>query len=244
MRVPDKHLRTFSDQIKMIENRLNSCDYNCCIIKNDIGVLKSDMMYIKSQYVTLENVLNEQKALNLKMDAKLDAILNAFNPNDVNIEMNKEDALCEFLPDKKKMRIEGSIKQPYIMQWKSLVEKFDKSPLSQFIFLWYDFSVVESYNNIIGTKTDAQKNKKTRLKKVVTKLSEYMGPDVVVSQKPIGKGYDVWKRETIIISRAAAAKCFEVLKSQKRKGMEKYKVIDDMSITAFIRIIGIKKQYK
>ena len=108
-------LRTFSDQIKMIENRVNSCDYNCCITKNDIGVLKSDIMYIKSQYVTLENVLNEQKnalneqkAMNLKMDAKLDAILNAFNPNDVNIEMNKEDALCDFLPDKKKMRIEVS----------------------------------------------------------------------------------------------------------------------------------------
>jgi len=130
------------------------------------------------------------------------------------------------------------------MPWKSLEEKLDNSPLSEFIFLWYDFSVVESYNNIIGTKTDAQKNKKTRLKKVVTKLSEYMGPDVVVSQKPIGKGYDVWKRETIIISQTAAAKCFEVLKSEKRKGMEKYKVIDDMSITAFIRIIGIKKQHK
>jgi len=109
-------LRTFSDQIKMIENRVNSCDYNLCITKNDIGVLKSDMKYIKSQYVTLENVLNkqlnEQTAMNLKMlneqkamNLKMDAILNAFNPNDVNIEMNTEDALCDFQPDKKKMRI-------------------------------------------------------------------------------------------------------------------------------------------
>jgi len=105
-------LRTFSDQIKMIENRVNSCDYNLCITKNDIGVLKSDMMYIKSQYVTLENIMNkqhnEQKAMNLKMLNKMDAILNAFNPYDVNIEMNREDAQCDFQPDKKKMRIEVS----------------------------------------------------------------------------------------------------------------------------------------
>ena len=139
---------------------------------------------------------------------------------------------------------QGSIKKPYIMPWKSLEEKFDNAPLSEFIFLWYDFSVVESYNNIIGAKTDAHKNKKTRIKKVVTKLSEYMDPDNVVTDKPIGTGYDVWKRETINMSRGAAARCFDVLKSEKRIGIEKYEAIDDMSITAFIRIIGKKKQDK
>jgi len=112
----------------MIENRVNSCEYYCCTAKNDFSILKSDMMYIRSQYVTLECIRH--------------------------------------------MEVIG--------------RKIDNSSLSQFIFIWYDYSVEESYNNITGTKTDAHQNEKTQLKKAVKKLSEYIDPGITLSQKPIG----------------------------------------------------------
>jgi len=103
-------LRTFSDHMKIIESRVNSCDHNSVVLKKDIGYLKSDVSYLKNQYIELEQTLHEhiqqQRIMNLKMDSKLDALLLALGsgyPKD--IKMSCEDVLEE-VPRKKKSKIE------------------------------------------------------------------------------------------------------------------------------------------
>jgi len=117
-----------------------------------------------------------------------------------------------------------------------LEEIFNNASLSKYIFLWHDLGATQSYKNITGKKSVSQKNKMTRLRKVVNILSEYLDKDVMISPKPIGDTYQNWKENTLKQSIHASSKCFESLEGVQ--GMEKFQCIDEMSMSVFIRIIA------
>ena len=130
----------------------------------------------------------------------------------------------------------------FVMDWSIISKKFDACPISEFLYIWYEFDAEQSYNKL-SNKTNSQRNKFKRIKSVIsyllTLVCDTESIDNLKERPDDLLEYKTWVISVRKMSYDLAERAF-VHFQENNYLTKKVKTMNDLSVSNFIKILKQK----
>ena len=127
------------------------------------------------------------------------------------------------------------------MDWSFISQKYDSFPISEFVYIWYEFDAKQSYDQV-KNKTSAQRNKFKRIKAIINYLLTFIREEESIEfleQRPNDlEEYKMWANTSRDLSLELTKRAFAYFQDQDVL-TKKVKTVDDFNVSNFIKILKV-----